>query len=356
MTQHLQIFAGKQALKTLQEHGWQEQLFTTLLGASGGPKWFVLYGLDKYLSGVFFKDRRDALHVVGSSVGAFRAACYAQTDPVAAIERMAKGYIETCYSSKYVSPKVVTDSVRTMLHKMLGPDGVDNILGHETIKAHFISARSKGFVASENRLLQGLGLLQCARNNKRNRANLAQHVERVIFQPADSQLTIRDPFDFHTERVVLSRDNVFDAILASGSLPLIMQGIRDISGAPTGIYRDGGIIDYHFDFNIQNEGLILYPHFSALLRSGWFDKKLLRRVSAEHYERVVLLCPSDQFIAALPYGKIPDRSDFNTLEDSDRMAYWRSVTGQSERLSEEFSALSRAQDLSCIRPISELVG
>ena len=43
----LEIYAGDTALKTIQERGFSQELFNTFLGASGGPKWFTLFGLDK---------------------------------------------------------------------------------------------------------------------------------------------------------------------------------------------------------------------------------------------------------------------------------------------------------------------
>jgi len=39
----LDIYAGENALKTIQQHGLKQELFTNFLGASGGPKWFPLY-------------------------------------------------------------------------------------------------------------------------------------------------------------------------------------------------------------------------------------------------------------------------------------------------------------------------
>ena len=74
----LDIYCGENALKTLQEHGFKQELFTTMLGASGGPKWFSLFGLDKYLFGEYFKDRSAELNLVGSSAGAFRFAALSQ--------------------------------------------------------------------------------------------------------------------------------------------------------------------------------------------------------------------------------------------------------------------------------------
>jgi len=38
----LDIYAGSNALRTIQEHGIKPDLFTNMLGASGGPKWFPL--------------------------------------------------------------------------------------------------------------------------------------------------------------------------------------------------------------------------------------------------------------------------------------------------------------------------
>lgn len=35
--------------------------------------------------------------------------------------------------------------------------------------------------------------------------------------------------------------------MASGSIAVVMEGVRNIGGVPEGIYRDGGVTDYHFD-------------------------------------------------------------------------------------------------------------
>ncbi len=94
----IEIHAGKTAAKIINEQGVKPELFTSFLGASGGPKWFTLFGLDKYIFGEFFKNRTQPLNLIGSSAGAFRSACFAQNDPVVAIERLAKSYSQTRYS------------------------------------------------------------------------------------------------------------------------------------------------------------------------------------------------------------------------------------------------------------------
>ena len=64
-------------------------------------------------------------------------------------------------------------------------------------------------------------------------------------------------------------------MFASGSIPLLMRGVVDPAGAPAGVYRDGGLIDYHIDQPLVNADhaapLVLMPHFSDRLVPGWFE-------------------------------------------------------------------------------------
>ena len=95
--------------------------------------------------------------------------------------------------------------------------------------------------------------------------------------------------------------------MASGSIPIVIEGVKDIDGAPKGVYRDGGIIDYHFDLTFgPHKGLVLYPHFYSKPIPGWFDKSLTKRLPhVSSYDDVVMLVPSDEFIASLPTVKYP---------------------------------------------------
>ena len=45
----LNVYAGNAALNQIKDNGFSPDLFGNLLGASGGPKWFTLFGLDKYV-------------------------------------------------------------------------------------------------------------------------------------------------------------------------------------------------------------------------------------------------------------------------------------------------------------------
>jgi len=350
----LEIYAGDTALKTIQEKGFLPELFTSFLGASGGPKWFTLYGLDKYIFGDFFKDRTQPLSLVGSSAGAFRAACFAQKNPVSALNRLAKDYSETVYSES-AKPAEISQKAKTLLDTLFSDGGIDEIINNPVFKAHFIVAKSNGLVSSENKVLQGIGLVKSMLSNRIGRTLLKYQYERFIFQPKDSQLTIYDPDNIPTKIIPFSVDNIKEALLASGAIPMVMEGVVDIAGCPKGMYRDGGIIDYHFDFKIKNEGLTLYPHFSSTLKAGWFDKKLSRGVRVKNYDKTVLVCPSAKFIASLPYQKIPDRTDFTTMKPAERLVYWQQVFLKSELLAQEFSQFFQTQDIKRIKNIKSLL-
>ncbi|MFK0573099.1 hypothetical protein [Endozoicomonas sp.] len=139
----------------------------------------------------------------------------------------------------------------------------------------------------------------------------------------------------------LSEANLMDAVMASGSIPVVMESVTNIAGAPEGRYRDGGIIDYHFYMRFhQGDGLVLYPHFYSRIIPGWFDKALKhRRPSQQNIDNVVLVSPSQAFVDRLPYRKIPDRNDFARFTFDEPVRYWKRVINESKRLGEEFLEL-----------------
>ncbi len=351
MANILDIYCGENALKTIKEHGFKQELFTTMLGASGGPKWFSLFGLDKYLFGEYFKDRREELNLVGSSAGAFRFAALSQQDPVSAITRLATLYSETTYSAK-ANKSEITAKAKTLLEAVLGANGSNEIINNPIFKAHFIVAKCRGLTTLEQKVPLLLGLMSSMAMNQVNRGLLAKQYQRYVYHHPKSQLTISDSFNFNTQHQALTNDNLTDSLLASGSIPLIMEGIKDIIGSPRGMYRDGGIIDYHFDVDIKPaKGLTLYPHFSPTPKAGWFDKNLARKVNSQYYTNTVMLVPSQEFIARLPYAKIPDRDDFTNLDAATRIKYWQTVLSESAYLADDFSKLITSSDVTNFKSI-----
>ncbi len=356
----LEIYAGKNALKTIQENGFKQNLFSNFLGASGGPKWFTLFGLDKYLFGDFFKNRTTELNLIGSSAGAFRAAALTQNNPVQAIERLAYSYANTVYSDT-PTPDEISSKAVDIVDDLFGENGAAEVIANRVFKSHFLVAKCKGLTAFDNKFLQGAGLINSVLLNKIDRGLLIKQYQRYIFKNPTSNLTINDPYKFNNIYHNLTEENIKTALLASGSIPMVMSGIKDIKGATKGTYRDGGIIDYHFDFSLNNakqsgvehteskQGLTLYPHFSSIPKAGWFDKSSNRKVLAKSYEDTVLLAPSEKFVQSLPLKKIPDRTDFTQLDSKVRIKYWFEVIEKTAELAEDFHEFFEKQNVAKIR-------
>lgn len=337
----LSVHMGREAASRIAHDGWSPELFSLLLGASGGPKWFVLGQLDRFLFGDFLQRSSHPLATLGSSIGSWRNACLALDDPAAAVDRMEQGYLYQTYDSDRPTPAEISAVSRDILASVLGPDGRKQLVNHPRITTHIVTARGRGPTGSSSTPLLATGMGAAALGNTVSRRLLKHHFQRVVFHSGQTHAAELSLHDFHTRYCALDEDNLLQALHASGAIPFVLTGERDIPGAPPGQYWDGGIIDYHFDLNqYQGDGLLLYPHFKAGIVPGWFDKFLPWRQAAIHEaERLVLLCPSDAFVAGLPHGKIPDRSDFTRLPPQERIRYWEQCVQASAALAEELAEL-----------------
>ena len=179
------------------------------------------------------------------------------------------------------------------------------------------------------RLQLGLAALR----NGLSRGRLGRSFERVLFRPEHGGIRFDD---LPTVEVPLEADALPKALLASGSIPLVMEGVRGLARLP-GTLFDGGIVDYHFDFEFRRRpGLVLFPHFFDRIVPGWFDKGLpWRRPRSEALDEVVMIAPSDAFVAALPGGKVPDRNDFVRLGTDERIGLWKDVVDRCRVLADE---------------------
>lgn len=341
MPHALTLRAGPDALRLIRERGLRAQDVDILPGASGGAKWLAIAGLDRFLFGTFLAEPRTRpLHVIGSSIGSWRMACLAQRDPVAALARGHHAYIYEQRYSRKPSTREVTEVLTHALDLILGPTGVEELLSHPWVRVHILTAEGRGLAASERRLLLTAGIALAAAGNLVSRKSLALSMRRHIFHTAGDASPFRALSDLPTVHVPLTRENLRAALLASGSIPLLMEGVK-IPGTPRGVHWDGGVLDYHLDLDFgPGDGLVLYPHFYSHVVPGWFDKSLTwRRARGDNFRRALLIAPSDAFVAALPRGKIPDRKDFYAMDEATRQRAWQRVVDESERLGDELAEL-----------------
>ena len=353
MPSPIHIYAGKEAQQFIAANGFKATDTRVVVGASGGPKWFVLSHLDRYLIQHWLPEIPHQVNLIGSSIGAWRMAAYASKDPLQALNNLEHHYLNQRYSSKPTLADI-GQSVAALVDSFIHLDDLDH---HTTRKVHLVSARTKGLGQFEHKLVQSIACAGIATSNMLSRHSLPAWFDRVLFQSADSQLPIEHWDHFKTTTVALSKANYRDAILASGAIPIVIPGIRNPDYAPKGMYRDGGMVDYHFDLPLKPQnGFVLYPHFFPQLKPGWFDKKLpWRKVSADNYSHTIVVCPSPEFIATLPYHKIPDRKDFVRLDTHSRLRYWNTVVDRSKALADAYDQWIHSNHQSLqVRSIEEI--
>ncbi len=333
----LQVIAGPGARAHIERNGLRQEDIHVMAGASGGPKWLCLAALDEYLFGEFFAHRQQPLDLLGSSSGAWRFACFAQCDPVAASRRFRDAYHYLRFPDGAGRDEITRIS-RSMLDAAFPePEQEQEVIDNEVIRLNLIVNRARGLAAGRHPWTQAAGMGLAALANAFSRRALSGFFRRVLFHTPRGRPPFYDLNDLPTGQVPLTTDNLRDALMASGSIPLVLHPVEEIAGAGTGPFYDGGITDYHFDIPFSKQGLVLYPHFYPHITPGWFDKKLpWRHPHARHYDNVVMLCPSADWVASLPHGRIPDRRDFQRLSDGERERVWGEAIGRSRELVDDF--------------------
>jgi len=353
MSGALSFRAGPGAIEMLRKHGFSPAQIGTMAGASGGAKWLVLSKLDRVVANSIIPRLEGPVYLIGSSIGSWRFACYAQDDPQSAIARFEKAYLEQTYTEKPDRDEI-TAKTREILDYVLGLTGTTEILSHPVFRTNVMTVRSRHVTASEHPAVLAPSLITAAALNSVSRRTLGAFFERVLFYDDRDLPPFFDARGFPLTRVELSERNLKDAIVATGAIPLVLSGVADIDGAPRGMYRDGGVIDYHLDLPQSEAGrLSLYLHFIDRIVPGWFDKRLTwRRPHPSHIDRTILVSPSPEFVARLPYGKIPDRRDFVNFEPDERVRTWRTVVDMCDEIADEFHEVIEKDQLAArLKPL-----
>ncbi|MDQ2070326.1 patatin-like phospholipase family protein [Natronospira bacteriovora] len=344
--QVLEMRAGPRALAHIREHGLKPQHVRAVSAASGGPKWLILSGFDQYFFGQWLAAAEQPITLTGSSIGAWRMAMQAVAEPEAARQRFLHSYIYEQRYPKRPTPAIISAECERLLDLALGEDGPGQAVANPQRPLRIIANRM-----APGRRLSGPGLygrlLAAALANRRERARLGRWVHRSLFESEAAAHTLATPQDLPTERFRLMTDNLRPALLASGAIPGVMEVVHDIPGGSQGTYLDGGLTDYHPALpEDMADGIRLFPHFYPFAVPGWFDKrKPQRRNQLDGLDNTLIIAPSNELVASLPHGKIPDRKDFYRFSDAERIAYWEKVVEASERMGEAFVELSESNQI-----------
>ncbi|MAZ87229.1 MAG: hypothetical protein CL693_06255 [Cellvibrionaceae bacterium] len=355
----LSIQAGARALKHIQREGLQPHHIGSIFGASGAAKWLAIYGLDRAIFSQWLSPERltqaQTIKLFGTSVGAFKLAAACHQDAAAGLDALSQAYIHQSFPEGVGADEIAREFV-TVQAAVVGDNKIEQILNHPFLRFSCGAVRCHGGLASKNIKQQAASCAKASVKNLKGRNALADKLDRIVFhdprQPFD--LTARD--GYCTETVALSADNLQPALTASGSIPVYMHGVEDIAGAGEGMYRDGGLLDYHpVPGNFWNsDELILYPHFFPHCKVGWFDKYLpWRKADPDLLDNALLISPSQEFWQQTELGRAPDRKDFVTYQknDAERVRLWQQVADLSHALGEEFLTLSQTEDWSQVQPL-----
>ena len=341
----LKIQAGSLAKQLIEKEGLDAGQVDMIPGAAGGPKGIGLMGLDQAIFGAFLPQAKQRRFLIGSSVGAWRFAGIIAQGEKLGPEKLAELYINLPFHKKMKMAEIEKIS-RDMLHGILG-DQTQKLVDHPDYHLTIIAAKAEKSFQSDQKLALYSSLLGIIGNNAISRDRLNKYMQRVISQPEQfPQFQIQDDA-FKTHYINFNRDNVSDWLMASGSIPGVTPAVKNITNAPEGAYRDGGLIDYHIDLPFKSKGIVLYPHFTDSITPGWFDKMFKsRKANPENQARTLLLSPSQEYLQSLPLGRLPDRKDFvmRGLEPAKRIQLWKQSVAESQRLGDEFLELVEKQN------------
>ena len=338
---NLTIKAGYRALEIVRDEGLDVRRIRVLAGAAGGPKWLMLYNFDRFILSEVLPHLRQPVFLIGSSIGSWRFAAYCTESPLSTLENFFHLYMDQRFSER-PSSEEVSSVAKNILDSYLTSLDIRHILSNRRLRLNVFAVRTLGPGVSDRRsILSGYVLLLFLANSL-ERKLLRFFMDRVLFSD------IRDsvPLDILNNTIPikiceLTEENLKKVLMASGAIPLVMKGVKDIPGALPGMYRDGGLFDYHLDlpYKIDDDELVFFPHYSERIIPGWFDKRLNRKPSPENLKNVLFIAPSNAFIEKLPMKKIPDRNDFYLfgLDVKARKEYWQSVVRMTEALVSEFA-------------------
>jgi len=177
-----------------------------------------------------------------------------------------------------------------------------------------------------------------------SRNNIYRFADRVVFYQGSKPPAFCLHPRFRGSFVRINEMNFKHAVMASGAVPLVVAGVHDIYDAPCGVYRDGGLIDYHLthQYAAGENDIVLFFHHQERIIPGWLDRNLARRVpDPETLSNVLMIFPAQSFVEKLPGEKVPDRTDFLTYMKAPqtRIGNWRKAIELAAPLGEEFMEL-----------------
>jgi len=195
----IRIKAGQRAYKIIKDGGFNFDSISSYFGPAVGPRWLLASGFDLTLLTKGILGRSNAVHLIGSSAGAWRFAAWLQPQATECYRKLIDAYINVKYF-RDDTPSTVFTKLTKLINEYLEDDALPFALANKKYRLSIITARGRGLVASENLWLQKIGLITCYLFNYFNRNNIYRFTERVVFynggKPAPFLLKAAIPWPF----------------------------------------------------------------------------------------------------------------------------------------------------------------
>ncbi len=336
----LEIRAGSAVYEKIRDGGLRFDDVSGVVGPAVGPRWFLASGFDLALIRAGVLGAESPVTLSGASAGALRFAAWVQPEPEKAYRRLMESY-SSMHFSRRDSRESIQQALSRVIDSYIEDDAVPFALNRKQYRLAVSVARARHIAAVENSFFQFAGLVAAGLFNMAAPSSLPLFFQRVVFYSGYLPPPFCRKRGFKGLTIPLNDANFKRVLLASSCVPFYVAGVKNIFGAPRGVYRDGGLVDYHGN---QHHGkgagdVVLQFHHQQRLAPTWFDGRLKRReLPREWTANLLVVSPSREFIESLPDGKIPNRDDFKLFADNpdERMKRWKRVMEASGPLGDEF--------------------
>lgn len=339
----IRVKAGKNVFRMIQDGTFSFDRVTTFIGPGAGPRWLIASGFDL----TFLKEQvlgaSRPLHLVGTSAGALRFAAWVQPEYEKSYHALMDAYISLSYSRRDNRSSILR-SISTLIDEYVENDALPFALANRRYRLAIITARARNMLKSEAALIQGVGLGATFLFNLIHPSLVHYFFQRVVFHNSAIPPSFCLNGAFRGHAVPLNQINFKHVLMATSAIPMVTAGVRDIYGAETGVYRDGGLTDYQLNQQYARgpEDVVLLFNHQERIVPAWMDKHLFyRSAPAGFLENLLTVYPSEEFVEKLPGGKVPDREDFRLFmkDPKGRMRNWRKAVAMTQHFGEELLEL-----------------
>ena len=349
----IRIRAGKKILRMIRDEGLKPERISAFVGPALGPRWTVTAGLDLALADSGFLESSRRVLLIGGSAGAWRMASLARKNPVEGIKRFWDVYLGMNFTRDQ-SPRERTDIVIDAVKTMIPTDEIPRLIHHPHFDLCFDTVRALSFKNTSCGVLDAAVFATAALANM-----IHAHARSLFFSPVRFY-SGEGPFpppSMGGRLLPLTDGNIRPVLTASGLVPIVLEGMKSIPGAPPGKYYDGGLEQYVLNGNYSRgeQAVTLLVYHGGRVIPSWLDKKsIFLKNRLPSLDNVLLVYPSSEFIEHLPDSRIPDRDDWKRFENdpTERIRIWRTVISNSMELGHRFMDLVQGNGMrEAVKPI-----